>query len=694
MNAFLASPFAAQPAALLVGLLLAWLVMRLGRGAFPLRLFGAAMSIGAVMGTLILFLETPFELHANPHGFSPFTIAFVFAGLPEEAAKMIGVYFLLRPYYLNRNSHDLVLAAASLALGFALLENMLYISAAGENWGRLALTRALTAVPFHMFLGLSGGYAIARADLSASRLGRWPRILAAWAGLGILHAAYDLSLFLLKGEAAAPPVVGRVANGLGLAPATMLYALMLGALAVICVMALVSLWRLDRPPFLRIERATNRAAETRSVRVLLSRGAGVVAAVALIAPSLIALVISGAFAYLVDQGFALLWVAVGAVCPIAAGVMLLAFPPSPPFKRMPLAWRRGLGWGSVLAAGLALFAVERWGQQPFRDMLAASQTVRGVESDLKGDHEAAIRAYDRALANNPDFIDALAKRGAANANLEKFDLALADFDQAILLRPDNPELLFQRSEIHRNLHQAWAVIADLDRAIEIAPTSSSLWAARAQAHMEVRDIAKAQSDIAQSERLGPRDPMMLRVMSVLLLEHGDIEGAMQALDADLQANPNDAAALFSRGRLWLYQQEPGKAAMDFERSGQVLTFLYPSLWRFLAGARLGEDPAPELATKLSVATDAKWPLPVARYYLGKITAAEARAAATTDDERCEADFYAAEWMLEQGKTEPARPGLETAAEECPVDFIEYEGARAELRRLDHEAKAAAAAAAK
>ena len=175
MNATLISPFAALPAALLSGGLLALAIVRLGRGKFPATLFRAAFAVGVVMGMLVLTAEAPFDLKTNPLHVPGVVEAFGFAGFPEEAAKFAGFYFFVGAHWLRRDARALVLGAAAAALGFALFEDVLYIAAAGNTWGSVAAARVATAIPLHVFLGLFGGFAFACAEHARTRRGAWRR---------------------------------------------------------------------------------------------------------------------------------------------------------------------------------------------------------------------------------------------------------------------------------------------------------------------------------------------------------------------------------------------------------------------------------------------------------------------------------------------------------------------------------------
>jgi len=68
-------------------------------------------------------------------------------------------------------------------------------------------------------------------------------------------------------------------------------------------------------------------------------------------------------------------------------------------------------------------------------------------------------------------------------------------------------------------------------------------------------------------------------------------------------------------------------------------------------------------------------------FLGRRSVQATIETASTPDQRCEAQFYVGEWHLLQGEESAALPFFRTAANTCPIDFIEFSGAEAELKRL-------------
>jgi RsiW-degrading membrane proteinase PrsW (M82 family) len=119
--------------------------------------------------------------------------AFLCAAVPEEFFK-----FLVVTRYSARNPAfdepmDGVVYGATASLGFATLENILYVAQGG--W-IVAVARALTAVPCHACLGAILGYYVGQARFKSGRK------VSAWLGLliaTVLHALYNFPLFATRG---------------------------------------------------------------------------------------------------------------------------------------------------------------------------------------------------------------------------------------------------------------------------------------------------------------------------------------------------------------------------------------------------------------------------------------------------------------------------------------------------------------
>lgn len=119
-----------------------------------------------------------------------FLDAFVMAALLEE-----GVKFIVFRRWIWRNRffdeyYDGILYAALISLGFASLENIMYVFEYGFNTG---ITRAFTAIPAHTFFGITMGFYLSRAKFNHTHTAR-NLFLALFVPI-MLHGLYDLVLF-------------------------------------------------------------------------------------------------------------------------------------------------------------------------------------------------------------------------------------------------------------------------------------------------------------------------------------------------------------------------------------------------------------------------------------------------------------------------------------------------------------------
>ena len=84
--------------------------------------------------------------------------AFLVAAVPEEAAKLLALWLVLRKNKYFDEHCDGIVYAVCVSLGFALIENIFYVVGSGANWMNVALGRAFLAVPGHYAFGVLMGY--------------------------------------------------------------------------------------------------------------------------------------------------------------------------------------------------------------------------------------------------------------------------------------------------------------------------------------------------------------------------------------------------------------------------------------------------------------------------------------------------------------------------------------------------------
>jgi hypothetical protein len=126
----------------------------------------------------------------------------LFAAMPEEAIKVSIIALLSLRARDFDEPMDGVVYGAAVGLGFAALENILYVAGGGEHWQSIAVVRGVLSVPFHGAVGVIAGAYIARARFGHA-LGahghspghRRRMFILAYAVPMVLHALFDGALF-------------------------------------------------------------------------------------------------------------------------------------------------------------------------------------------------------------------------------------------------------------------------------------------------------------------------------------------------------------------------------------------------------------------------------------------------------------------------------------------------------------------
>lgn len=121
--------------------------------------------------------------------------AFVVVAIPEELMKYLVLRLYNYPHKEFDEPYDGIMYGATVALGFAALENILYVFNAHNPWD-IGLTRMFTAVPAHATFGVIMGYFVGKAKFLHGEGKPW--LIRLWGLLAavFLHGLYDYFIFM------------------------------------------------------------------------------------------------------------------------------------------------------------------------------------------------------------------------------------------------------------------------------------------------------------------------------------------------------------------------------------------------------------------------------------------------------------------------------------------------------------------
>lgn len=166
----------------------------------PVGLVVKAFFYGFIAAFLAVAVASPFkEMGLFPESPETFKdclkISFLGAAIPEESAKLLMLWLLLRRCKEFDESYDGIVYAAAVGLGFAALENVLYLVGSGSHWVSVSISRAFLAVPGHFAFAIAMGYYYSRRHFygHSAPFGTTVNILLVPV---LLHGFYDTLAFL------------------------------------------------------------------------------------------------------------------------------------------------------------------------------------------------------------------------------------------------------------------------------------------------------------------------------------------------------------------------------------------------------------------------------------------------------------------------------------------------------------------
>jgi RsiW-degrading membrane proteinase PrsW (M82 family) len=163
--------------------------------------FGGFLTI--IIDLIIVKLISPIGAGFNSAFGKSFFDAFFQAGFPEELSKLIILYWIVWKHKDFDQHFDGIIYAVFVSMGFALVENLMYVYKGGLN---VALMRAVLAVPGHGFFAVAMGYyfSLAKFHVGPKKTAFFAKCLLVPA---ILHGLYDFALMYAGNSANNPLLV-------------------------------------------------------------------------------------------------------------------------------------------------------------------------------------------------------------------------------------------------------------------------------------------------------------------------------------------------------------------------------------------------------------------------------------------------------------------------------------------------------
>lgn len=161
-----------------------------------LKAFGAGV-LSVVLGITLSLILRAFGLYSDSYDsvMGAMQLSLFGAALPEEVAKFFMFWLVVRKNRFFDERMDGIVYASCVALGFAALENIMYLINYYDTWVQVGFNRAILSVPGHFFYGILMGYYYSLVKYKNPSLFNISMVLVAPI---LAHTLYDFLLMTIK----------------------------------------------------------------------------------------------------------------------------------------------------------------------------------------------------------------------------------------------------------------------------------------------------------------------------------------------------------------------------------------------------------------------------------------------------------------------------------------------------------------
>ncbi len=223
-------------------------------------------------------------------------------------------------------------------------------------------------------------------------------------------------------------------------------------------------------------------------------------------------------------------------------------------------------------------------------------------ASLTGDLDGAVARAERAIAQDPETIEAHFLLGNFHRKAERHAAAAAAYRAALALDPGHHEALYSLALAYKDQGRLDDALAGLERAAALDPKNGKVLWQKADVRMRQRRHAEAEADLLHALTLDLDRPRFLAKLGECYLEMHRPADAERRLQEALADNPRLAGAHFHLGLAREEQGRPAEAMAAYRREKDLHPDAFRArfnLGRLLLDAGRPADAAAELRQTLS-----------------------------------------------------------------------------------------------
>jgi tetratricopeptide (TPR) repeat protein len=181
--------------------------------------------------------------------------------------------------------------------------------------------------------------------------------------------------------------------------------------------------------------------------------------------------------------------------------------------------------------------------------------------------ELALADFNKAIAINPQDIEAYVSRGILYDKQKKSELALADFNKAIAINPESVRAYIIRGSFYFEQKKSELALADYNKVIAIDPDYTEAYIVRGYLYQKQkkRELALADFNKAIAITINPYHAKAYTRRGQFYYEQKKFELALADYNKAIAINSDYAEALYSRGDIYAEQKKSELALADYNK---------------------------------------------------------------------------------------------------------------------------------
>jgi tetratricopeptide (TPR) repeat protein len=199
------------------------------------------------------------------------------------------------------------------------------------------------------------------------------------------------------------------------------------------------------------------------------------------------------------------------------------------------------------------------------DFIHLAYYGRGLALSYSGKYQEAITALQQATQAKPDFVAGWSVQSTAYRYLQQWESALTAINKAISLDANNPNLYNEKYVVLSELKRYDEALTAINQAIELAPRTA-FYVNRGNAYINLQQYDKAIGDYSKAIELNPDFAIAYYNRGIAYYYLQQYDKAIGDYSKAIELNPDFAIAYYNRGIAYSDLQQYDKAIGDYNKA--------------------------------------------------------------------------------------------------------------------------------